>query len=228
LGRGKITKERVMKLDTNNTGGGAAIDFKPIPAGVYEARVVKIAELGSQKAKAPYDKTPEGKPKGPSNKVSVTFEIPDQTIEIDGKKVPRLAFKMMTASMHEKAHLSKIAASAGLSGAFDSSELLGTVVSLTVTNKESNGRIYANVDAIAPVSARVAVTVPEAETEFVEFSFDNPNIEVFNSLPEFQRNMIKEAQNFKGSKVETMLFDQVEVAEDVVDDMEDDSSEGAY
>jgi hypothetical protein len=208
-----------MKLNTENTSGNTA-SFTPVPVGVYEARVVKIAELGSQKARPPYHLTADGRPKGPSTKLSVTFELADMVTEVNGKTVPRLAFKIMTLSLHEKAHLAKIVASAGLTGEFDIADLLGTVVSLSITHTEKNGATYANVDSISAVSERVAKTVAPAETDLTIFTFDEPNQEVFEALPEFQRNMITSALNFKGSKIEALLFEQTTVGTDNVDDMD--------
>lgn len=213
-----------MELNTEQTTGGKS-EFTPMPAGTYEARVSRIVELGSQKAKAPYHLTADGKPRRPQTKLSFTFELPYEVVDINGETVPRLAFKIMSASLHEKSHLSKIVASAGISGKFNINKLLGTAVSLSITNTEKGGKTYANVDAISPVSARVAQTLPEAAKDMELFTFEEPSLEIFQSLPEFQRNMIQEALNFKGSKVEKMLFDAVEFEDDEVSDMD---SEGIF
>lgn len=68
----------------------------PMDAGTYPAVCVGIVDLGEQYS-ATFKKY--------NDKVLVIWEIPSQTIEIDGEDKPRWLSKDFSASLHEKSNL---------------------------------------------------------------------------------------------------------------------------
>ena len=200
-----------MKLNTETANNSALAQMTP---GVYEARVVKIVELGSQKPHPDYSRDDKGNLKPAQKMLAMTFEIPDETVEINGEQVPRIVFKTMSVSLGERAHLSKIVASSGISGEFETTDLLGVAVTITMGHNQRKTKVVPT--GFAPMSARAAVAVPEAKTVFSSFEFDNPNMDAFDALPDFQKDQIRGATNFSGSKVEAMLLnDSGNAADDV-------------
>ena len=71
----------------------------PMEAGTYPAVCIGIVDLGEQ-----YSETF----KKYSDKLLIIWEIPSQTIEIDGEDKPRWLSKDFAASLHEKSVLHKI------------------------------------------------------------------------------------------------------------------------
>jgi len=120
--------------------------IKPIEAGSYPAKCYGVVGIGTQE-------NPMG---NPHKQLILLFEIPDETIEIDGKQMPRGISKIYTASLNEKATFRKDLASwrgkdftdEELEG-FDTDKLLGVPCMITIVNKEKGDRVYSNVAAIS-------------------------------------------------------------------------------
>lgn len=80
---------------TSDNGGGS---FTPAPVGTHIARCIRLTDLGMQHGEY------KGKPTRRSQ-VLVTWELPDELIEIDGKEVPVTTSRFYTNSLGEKANL---------------------------------------------------------------------------------------------------------------------------
>lgn len=205
-----------MELNTEIASSGSSIEA--LPAGVYDAVVVKIVELGAQPPHPDFAVDDKGKPKGPKSVLAFTFEIPDESIEINGENKPRVVFKNITVSLGPKSHLSKIVAGAGLSGKFNTKQLLGTAVTLTMGFNQARTKIVPI--AFAPMTKRGASAVPEPQSALSYFSFAAPDLTMFKSLPDWQQESIQSAANFKGSLVEKMLFDSVPSEDSNISDVD--------
>ena len=73
--------------------------------GNYDARIVGLVLTGEEEKFGEEDKT--------VHKMVVTFEIPSETIEMDGEERPRHISAFITASCHEKAVFTKVIKACG-------------------------------------------------------------------------------------------------------------------
>ena len=83
-----------MGLTISESGGG---DFSPLAEGTHIGRCVRVIDLGLQPGSAQY---PDAK-----HKVLFVWEVPGETINIDGEDKPSLLMKRYTSSLHKKSQL---------------------------------------------------------------------------------------------------------------------------
>jgi len=79
----------------SDSGGGS---FTPAPVGTHVARCFRIVDLGTQHGE--YKGQPTRR-----NQVLVSWELPDELIEIEGEQRPVTTSKFYTNSLGEKANL---------------------------------------------------------------------------------------------------------------------------
>lgn len=79
----------------SDSGGGS---FTPAPVGTHIARCIRLIDLGTQHGE--YKGQPTRR-----NQVLVVWELPDETIEIEGEQKPITTSKFYTNSLGEKANL---------------------------------------------------------------------------------------------------------------------------
>ncbi len=196
----------MARFDINKQpASGGSKSFKEPTPGVQEARILRIIERGKQRPSQFYQDLAkkEGKKLFPKNEILVIFELADDKVEVDGKSLPMLSFyKLNEAGKKANGEHSKftgLLAAAGIEqGGFE--DLLGKPVTLTLT-KGKNGGIF--VTNVTGVSKRVQV--PELVADSYFFDFNNPTKEVLDKLSDKQKDRIREAINFPGSKVEALL-----------------------
>lgn len=168
---------------------GGSDDFKRCPAGSHIAVCNLVADVGMQPGSGMY---PE-----PKRKLYVRFEIPNERVEFerDGQKVegPLTIGQFFTASMHEKANLRKQlegwrgrAFTDDQAAAFDVSSILGKPCMLTVVEKESGGKVYANIKGIGPLPK--GVPAPKAENPLLLYDADN--LKTYEKLPKWLRDTV--------------------------------------
>ncbi len=186
----------------------------PMEAGTYPAVCVGIVDLGEQ-----YSETF----KKYSDKLLIIWEIPSQTIEIDGEDKPRWLSKDFSASLHEKSGLHKMLVS-WRGKAFTDKELtedengfvqfsvldmLGTGCFLQVIVEEKESGSYNRITSV--ISLPAGMPTPTTETPLIAFDIDNWDDEVFKSLPEWIQERIKKSTQYQKLHVPT---DSVDVAAD--------------
>jgi hypothetical protein len=185
-------------------------EFDIVPEGVYTARCIKLIDLGTQDASF-------GEEVKSRKKVYVTWELLDDTVKMsDGR--PYAISKTYTASLHEKAGLRKdLQAWRGkrfteseLEG-FDLKNVLGTYCLIQVSHTEKNDRVYANIDAIMATKEK-----PKGINELVHFDIDEPDMAVYEAMPDWLKEKIQLAPEWK--KTDKPQQDVVfEVGEEPVD-----------
>lgn len=143
-----------MAIIASDNGGGA--DFKPVAQGTHLAICYLVVDLGKQKDDY------QGQARV-QHKIHVRWELPNERIEWDDRdnihrEGPASIGKTYTLSLSDKANLRRdLEAWRGraftqeeLAG-FDVSKLLGVPCMVTVTHKDSNGRLRDNVSGVAGV-----------------------------------------------------------------------------
>ena len=178
----------------------------PMDAGTYPAVCVGIVDLGEQ-----YSETF----KKYNDKLLVIWEIPSQTIEIDGEDKPRWLSKDFSASLNEKSNLYQTLVS-WRGKAFTENELtedetgfmqfsvldmLGTGCFLQVIVEEKDGNSYNRITSVIALPA--GMPAPATETPLIAFDIDAWDDEVFKSLPGWIQERIKKSTQYQKLHVPT-------------------------
>lgn len=182
----------------------------PIHAGTYPAVCIGIVDLGEQYSET-YKKY--------SNKLLVIWEIPSETIEIDGEDKPRWLSKDFSASLHEKSGLYQTLVS-WRGKAFTEAELtedengfmqfsvldmLGVGCFLQVIVEEKDSGSYNRITSVIALPA--GIDAPKTETPLISFDMDDWDDEVFHSLPGWIQERIKKSTQYQKLHVPTEPVD---------------------
>lgn len=176
-----------MSLKGFSKGGSGGGRFEPLSEGVHMARLVQIIDLGIQKDE--YQGVVSERPK-----ILFTFEVPSESVTIDGEEKPKFISIELTASLHEKAKLptflSALSPGIALDHTLDIGALVGKGVQLNIgRTKTGNAKILT---AMALAKGQV---IQKTDTKLVVFDFDDQDAEVLAKLPEFVRTKITAAVN---------------------------------
>ena len=163
----------------------------PVEAGVYMAVCIGFIDLGEQYSE---------KFKNYSYKGMYVWELPGETIEIDGEVKPRQLFKEFTISGSNKSNLRKFVESwNGKSYSdeefmeFDLFDQVGKACQLNVVLNET--KEYANVDNLMPILR--GFPAPTTTTELIKWDMDAWNDQVFAELPEWIQDKIKKSTQYQ-------------------------------
>lgn len=168
-------------------------DFELVPEGVYTARCIKVIDLGTQTVEFAGERKLQPK-------VQITWEILDDEVKMkDGR--PFATSKTYTASLHEKSSLhgdlvkwrGKSFSPTELLG-FDISKLLGAYCMIQIIHVPSadGSKTYANISSIMATKER-----PDGVNPTVMFDISNPDMEIFESLPEYLKEKIRSAPEWE-------------------------------
>jgi hypothetical protein len=167
--------------------------------GVQEARILRVIDMGVRR---PSPKFPGGKPK---QQLNFVFELSDDKVSINGEDKPMIVFYRVNLTFHEKGKFLPLAQAVGLGNEFDLEDFIGKPVALTLKKGKNTDRVF--VEAVTGVSERVAKTIPELVADSYAFDFDDPDPDVLlNKLSDKMREILAEALNFPGSKVESLII----------------------
>ena len=173
-------------MDKYKTAGGG--DNGRIGDGTFPARIVQILDLGKQ----------EDEWKGEvkvRDKLWITFEFPTETITYDdkeGKTItrPRWLSGEFTKSTGDKAKLTPIIKATNPEAA-SFEDLLGCALLVEVGTTSGGKDKYASAMALPK-----GMTVAELDNETKYFDMNNPDSEVFDSLPDFLKEKIQSSPDF--------------------------------
>ena len=196
-----------MALNANKVkSSGGNSKFKPqapIDIGTYPARLVSIIDLGVQ-PRRPW----KGEVKDPIAMIRCTYELATEFMKDENGKddetKPRwisedFPFYSLNAD-RAKSTQRYLALDPQQSAGGDWVQLLGAPVALTVVhnvNKTDSTIVYSNIGATSPIMKGMEVAELVNDTQM--FDFDEPDMDVFNKLPDFLKDKIKGATNFNGS-----------------------------
>lgn len=168
-------------------------EFTPMPAGSHVARCFAVISLGTQQS-----------PMFPSSfKVMLMFEVPGESIEIDGKPSPMTIQKEYTLSLSEKANLrhdlqswrGREFTTKELEG-FDVAKLIGMACMLSVIHKQSaKKKTYSAISAIGGLPK--GVECPPAWHKPVKYEIEDGENDAFKLLPEWIRKKIMASEEWQ-------------------------------
>lgn len=187
-------------------------NFEPVSEGIHMAVCVGVIDLGEQYSKM-YDNT--------QHRVLLSFEVQDESTNIDGEEKNRLISKEYTVSLGDKATLRKdLEAWRGkkftdeeLQG-FDLKKILGKPCQVQVLHTDKQGKKYANISSIVSVPKGMQIQKPQ--TELTCFDFDDTDFEEkLSKLPEWVRTKIADSTTYKAmQEQQTESFDEYDQVEE--------------
>lgn len=167
----------------------------PMEGGTYTGICVGAYYIGEQetnyKGKTGYDR-----------QVLLTFEFPDESIEIDGKQKPRQMSKTVTATTSKRGNLRGIASSLMKKDytdeefrLFDTDDLLGRSALLKVEVNDSKER--SKIVGWMPLPK--GMPQPTTESELLAFSVTEWDDDKFAKLPEWVQERIKKSTEYQSA-----------------------------
>jgi len=204
-----------------NAGSGKK--YPPVDAGTYPARLVQVIDLGLQ-PQAPY----QGQEKPPANEIMLTYELLDEFLPDDEGNEDKTKPRWYSETMSIRNLESDLAKSTKRYYALDPDEnfrgdwskLVGASCMVTLVHKPRQGdpeNPYVNVGNVSSMRPKEAAKAPELVNPPKVFDLDDPDLEVFNSLPTWLQDKIKDNLNFAGSRLEKVLANQDKKADKKVD-----------
>jgi hypothetical protein len=197
-------------------------EVEPLEPGAYPGRLAWVIDLGLQ-AQRPY----KGEEKKPAYEIQTVHELSDEFMkDEEGNDIedkPRWIWNSFPLFSLE----SDRAKSTKFYYAHDPNEdhegdwgkLVGSPVIINiVNNKDKEGKVWENVQGFSSMRPKEAAKAPELKHEPVVFSLDEPDVEVFKSLPEWIQKKIKDGLEFKGSKLDKLLGGKPQKKEEEVED----------
>lgn len=199
-----------MALNINKPGGNNK-QFAPqanIEAGVYPARLVQLIDLGLQAQKAF-----QGKDKAPAQEIMLTYELVDEFMkDEDGNDIedkPRWISETLPfyGLFADKAKSTQRYLAFDPKQEFEGefAKALGMAINVAVVNNAKGDKVYDNVGTISTMRPRDAQQCPELVNPAKVFDLDAPDMEVFNSFPQWIQDKIKGNLNYAGSVLEKSL-----------------------
>ena len=163
----------------------------PVEPGVYMAVCIGFIDLGEQYSEMF---------KSYSNKGMYVWELPGETIEIDGEQKPRQLSKEFTISASNKSNLRKFIETWNSKSysdedfmEFDVFEQVGKPCQLNVVLNET--KEYSNVDNLMPIPR--GFPAPTTDTKLIKWDMEAWDDEVFQELPEWIQEKIKKSTQYQ-------------------------------
>jgi hypothetical protein len=231
-----------MSLNIKKIGkqGPNRVEQSVIEADVYRARLVQIIDLGLQ-AQRPF----QGKDKPPAAELMLTYELVDEFMkDEEGNDVedkPRwvsetLPFYGLFADKAKSTQRYNVFDPKG-DWDGDFTQALGMAINLTIVNNAKGDKVYTNVGNVAAMSEKKVAVCPDLCNPTTAFDLDDPDMAVFEKLPEWIQKKIVENLNFKGSVLEGKINGDALVKEKPADkpkkaklapELEDDEDSNPY
>mgnify|MGYP000522440576 CR=1 FL=1 len=172
-----------------------------IEPGVYMAVCVGVIDLGEQYSEMF---------KNYRNEVQIVWEIPSETVEIDGETKPRQLSRTFSVATSRKANLRAIISSWNGKtysddefGELDLFAQIGKPCMLNVVLNDSGE--YSNVDSVVPMPK--GVPAPVSTTPPIRWDMDAWDDAVFQTLPEWARDKIKKSTQYTKQHTPTDKID---------------------
>lgn len=184
---------------------------EPLDVGSYPARLVQVISLGLQKQR-PY----KGQEKTPKYEIYTTYELVDEFLkDEDGNEIedkPRWlseSFALLPLDS-DLANSTKryLSLDPLMEHDGDWAALVGTPCVVTVVqnkSKKDDNVIYNNIDGVSAMRAKEAAKLPELVNPPKIFDIDEPDMEIFFSLPEWLQDRIKDNLEYDGSALEKLI-----------------------
>jgi hypothetical protein len=120
--------------------------YEAASEGLHNATVTKVEDLGLQETTY-----------GTKDRARIVFTMDDQK---DKEGQPVEVWMPVTKSLHSKSSLGKFLAAVKIStkGEFDLNEIVGLKLQVVITQKDVEGKIYANIATVIPLKGKTVTT----------------------------------------------------------------------
>lgn len=176
-------------------------NIKRLEDGVYTAISSMLIDLGVQNSEK-YGKS--------SRKFIIVWNIENEYIEVNDKKLPRVMSKEYTMSLGEKSNLRKdLQAWRGkqftaeeLDG-FNLINILNKGCQLQILNTENNGKTYTNIVSIMALPKGLEVT--KLDQTIVFDTYDESTWNNYPQIPKWMQERIKQCENIAEQGLDTFI-----------------------
>lgn len=190
---------------------GKKKDVPVLPAATYPAYLVQVIDLGL------HANVYKGETKEPARKIRLSYELADEYLnDEDGQPMldkPRFIseemnlFSLKSERAISTARYKTLDPDTKFGGDFVA--CLGTPVLVSIGHRKGTGkwadRIFNDVLGISGVRPKDAAKMEGPVNKPIFFDLDEPNLEVFNTLPSFVQQTIRSNLEFAGSALEKLL-----------------------
>lgn len=174
--------------------------YPPIGEGIHPATCIGIYDIGLQTTKW------QGREKV-ARKIIITWELHDETVEVDGEEKPRYYSNTYSLSLNEKSSLRKdLETWRGKRftdselEAFDLYNVLGKPCQIQILHTEKDGRIYANSESIIAWPKGVPNPGVQGELVYFDLNPDNPEdfscLNMLDTLPEWIQEKVRQSPTY--------------------------------
>lgn len=176
-----------------------AIDFKGekkpkelLPAGAYIATIYSIVQLGTMKGEYMGKETRK-------NKIRITWELPEEMREFDGKMKPMVVGKTYTASLYEQAKFRPIAE--GILGEIDEDtfafeSLVGRSCMIQLSPAEYLGNEYMDVVSATQLPKSVKAAEQINPSVYLDYN-EGWDDDVYTELPQWMKDKMAESEEMQ-------------------------------
>jgi hypothetical protein len=194
------------------TNGGKKLT-PPLEPGAYAARVVALVLMGIQKNR-PF----KGETKAPQLRIRITYELLDEFLkdEEGNDMLDKPRWLTQEIAFHslkqDKATSTKVyyALDPDETHKGDFSKLVGAVAIVTVGVEKDKrpgiDRVYEKVLAVSSMRAKEAAKAPQLVNEPYLFDFYDPDMAIWDKLPEWLQDKLKAAVDFEGGALQKALI----------------------
>jgi hypothetical protein len=213
-----------------HSGGKKGPAQEAIDAGTYPIRLAQVIDLGLQPQR-PW----QGEEKPPAHEMMLTYELLDEfCVDEDGNEdtdKPRWLSETLSlrSLMAEKAKSTQryYALDPNEDCEGDFTALAGVAANAAIVQNpgkgKNAGKIYNNIQALSSMRPKDAAKAEPLKRDAKVFVLDEPDLEVFNSLPDWLQGKIKDNLEYQGSKLQALLSgDTAEPVPDAADDTDAD------
>lgn len=181
--------------------------FPPMEAGTYPARLVQIIDLGIQPQEY------KGEEKAPKNELMTTYEFLDEFLPDDdgnpNEEKPRWLSETFALnnldSEKAKSTLRYYALDPNEEHDGEWPELIETPAMVTVVQWKKGEKEGNNIASTSAMRSKDAAKAPPLVNPPKVFLMDNPDVEIFLSLPDWVQDKIKAGLEYEGSLLESRL-----------------------
>lgn len=191
-----------------NTSAGNKVEQAAIEPGLYPARLVQLIDLGLQPQRAF-----QGTPKPPMQEIMLTYELVDVFMvdEEGNEQEDKPRWVSETIPFHnlraEKAKSTQryLAFDPKQDWGGDFTQAVGQPINVVLVQKSVGDKVYTNIASCAAMRPRDAANCAELKNPTKVFSLDEPDVEMFNTIPKWIRENIQKNLNYSGSALEAAL-----------------------
>ncbi len=197
-----------LNAKTVKSNAGTRVEQPVLEPAGYPGRLVQVIDYGLQNQR-PF----KGEEKPPAPEIGLTYELSDEfMIDKEGKVLedkPRWQSEIIPLHnlVAEKAKSTQryYALDPEEKQGGDFVKLLGTPCIINIVNNPRDGKVYNNVGSLSTIRAKDAEKLPPLVNKPSAFLLDEPDLELFNSFPEFIKTKIKANLNYNGSPLQKLL-----------------------